>query len=259
MKKNYSFYLTLLLIPMLAFLFLGLSGGRDGQYSGSPGDGGTTCTACHSGGDFGAVAEITTNIPTSGFVYGDIYEITVSVTSSSSKHGFQLTTEDPSQAKVGSYTAGVGNQVVNAGTHMTHTSAGNSQTSWTFDWTAPESIVGDEITFYAAVNSTNGNGSTSGDQIVTTSLTYPLSTVGVFDNENISLAIYPNPTADYINIDSNESFVDAVLMIADVSGKIVLESNKIDSKIDIRNLIPGTYILHISSDNKSYQSKFIKN
>lgn len=257
MKKNY-YFLVLLAIPFIA-LILGLSGGRDGQYSGSPGDNFTTCSNCHSGGSFDAVAEITSTIPASGFVYGETYQVTVSVTSTSSKHGFQLTTEDESDAKVGTYTAGTGNQIVNGGTHMTHTQTGNQQNSWTFDWTAPLSIEGDQITFYTAVNATNGNSSTSGDQVVTTSTTYDLSTVGISENETIPFSIYPNPTSEYISLNYDNSLLsNATITIIDYSGKIVLQTNSITERIDVKDLNTGIYIIQITSDTKTTQSRFIK-
>lgn len=259
MKKNYSYYLTLIAIPFVAVLLLSLSGGRDGQYSGSPGDSGATCTACHSGGSFGAVAQITTNIPGTGFVYGDTYEVTVSVTSSATRHGFQLTTEDPSQSKVGTYTAGTGNQIVNSGTHMTHTIEGVAQTSWTFDWTAPSSVEDGEITFYAAVNATNANGNTSGDEVVTTSQPYMVNSIGVDENEIISFSVYPNPTTDYISLEYNASLMEnASVSITNYNGQVVYQNTSFTDRIDVSNLNSGVYILQLTSDTKKGYSRFIK-
>ncbi len=259
MKKNYSYYLTLIAIPFVAVLLLSLSGGRTGQYSGSPGDGGATCTACHSGGNFGAVATITTTIPGTGFVYGDTYEVTVTATSSAPKHGFQLTTEDASQTKVGTYAAGTGNQVVNSGTHMTHTLAGNTQTSWSFDWTAPSSAEGGEITFYASVNAVDGTGGTSGDEVVTTSLPYSVNSVGIDENELLSFSVYPNPTADYITLKLDEmDFKSGELAILNYNGQIMHKSTDLNDRIDVSNLKAGIYILQLTSENKKGMSRFIK-
>lgn len=259
MKKNYSYYLTLIAIPFVAVLLLSLSGGRDGQYSGSPGDGGATCTACHSGGSFDAIATISTNIPGTGFVYGDTYEVTVSVASSATKHGFQLTTEDVSQSKVGTYAAGTGNQIVNSGTHMTHTQAGNAQTSWTFDWTAPSSAEGGEITFYTAVNATNANGGTSGDEVVTTSSSYLVNSVGIPENELISFSVYPNPTSEFISIRTdNDMLEDTNIQITNYNGQVVYKSDTISERIDVSNLNAGVYILQINSESKRGFSRFVK-
>jgi len=259
MKKNYSYYLTLIAIPFIAVLLLSLSGGRNGQYSGSPGDGGVTCSACHSGGNFGAVADITTTIPGTGFVYGDTYEVTVSVTSSATKQGFQLTAEDPVQDKVGTYVAGTGNQIVNGGTHMTHTQAGNLQTSWTFNWTAPSSGENGDITFYAAVNATNANGGTSGDEVVTTSKAYSHSSIGLSEEESISFAIYPNPTSEYLSISTDDDMLEnTTIQIMNYNGQVVYKNNNISEIINVSNLNAGVYILQISSESKRGYSRFIK-
>jgi len=259
MKKNYSYYLTLIAIPFIALALLSLSGGRDGQYSGSPGDGGATCTACHSGGSFGAVAQITTNIPGTGFIYGDTYEITVTATSSATKHGFQLTTEDLSDTKVGTYTAGTGNQIVNSGSHMTHTQAGNQQTSWTFDWTAPTTAEGGEITFYASVNATDSQNNTSGDEVVTASRSFSVNSIGIDENELITFSVYPNPTTDYLSLQYDESTLqNADLVITNYNGQVVFNSNTLTDRIDVSNLNSGVYILQITSENKTGFSRFIK-
>ncbi len=257
MKKNYSYYLTLIAIPFVAILLLSLSGGRDGQYSGSPGDGGATCTACHSGGNFGAAATITTTIPGTGFVYGDTYEVTVTATSSAPLHGFQLTTEDASQTKVGTYTAGTGNQVVNSGTHMTHIL--DSDSPWTFDWTAPSSAEGGDITFYASVNAVDGTGGTSGDEVVTTSLPYSVNSVGIDENELLSFSVYPNPTTDFITLKLGELDINiGELAILNYNGQIMYKSTDLTDRIDVSNLKAGIYILQLTSENKKGMSRFIK-
>ena len=258
MKENYTFYLKLLTIPLIAFAFLSLSGGRDGQYSGSPGDAGITCTACHSGGSFAADATITTNIPGTGFIYGDTYQVTVSVASGATKHGFQLTTEDASNTKVGTYTAGTGNQIVNGGTHMTHTSSGNTQNVWVFDWTAPATAEGGQVTFYAAVNATNANGSTSGDEVVTASRSFSHSNLGINEIENISLRIYPNPSAEFLSIDfENSSQENVAVTITNAIGQTVLKTKTTD-RIDVKSLESGVYFLQLKTAKKIGTSRFIK-
>lgn len=260
MKKNYTYYLSLLSIPILALLFLNNAGGKTGGFSGSPGDGFANCAQCHSGGNFSAIASITTNIPAAGFAASTTYDVTVSVSSESTKHGFQLTAEDASNTKVGSFTAGTGSQVVNGGTHVTHTSGGTSQTSWTFQWTAPASAEGNQVTFYAAVNATNANGGTSGDQVVTTSTA--VNQLGLSDYNQISFSIHPNPSTDYIKF-STADFLDndTELTITNYQGQII-KKLAIDAnfdRLDVSDLSNGIYFIHITSGNKLGVSKFIKN
>ena len=258
MKKNYKFYLLLVAIPFISLVLLSLSGGRDGQYSGSPGDGGTTCTACHSGGSFSAEADITTTIPGTGFVYGETYQITVSVASGATKHGFQLTAEDASDTQVGTYTAGSGTQIVNSGTHITHTASGNTQNTWTFDWTAPTTAEGGEITFYTAVIAANANNGTSGDEVVTASATFSHSTVGIDELESVSLSIYPNPSSEFISINFENNIQDYLTVtLTNTIGQTVLTTNK-TNKIDVKSLEPGVYFLQLKTANRIGTSKFIK-
>ena len=75
MKKNYSFKFLLLLIPLSAFALMSVSSGRDGGYSGSPGDSSNTCANCHSGGDFSASVALQTEIPNEGYQINTFWEI----------------------------------------------------------------------------------------------------------------------------------------------------------------------------------------
>ena len=64
--------------------------GSPGGKTGSIGDNGVSCTACHYAGN-GNGANITTNIPTSGYVPGQTYTVTASIQQNGiSKFGFAL-------------------------------------------------------------------------------------------------------------------------------------------------------------------------
>ena len=141
MKKN----LYLLAIPLFAViaLLLANSSGSPGGKTGSPGDGGTTCVQCHTGTANPVNDWITTDIPMTGYVPGTTYTITLTGTHTGvGKFGFELTAEDNSNNKVGTFiiTDPTQTQLKNGGNAVTHTSAGtapsgNSKT-WTVDWTA---------------------------------------------------------------------------------------------------------------------------
>ena len=171
MKKIYKI-LSVLAIPAILLLY-SYSGGSPGGKTGSPGDGGTTCTQCHAGTAQPQGGLIVTNIPFAGYTAGETYTITVSASMGGiSKYGFELTAENASGVKEGSFTITDPSRTktANGGKAVTHTSAGNSASgnsiSWSVDWTAPATGTG-TITFYTAVNASNSNGSTSGDQIYT--------------------------------------------------------------------------------------------
>ena len=171
MKKIYSI-LSVLALPAFLLLY-SYTGGSPGGKTGSPGDNGATCTQCHTGSAQAQSGLITTNVPFNGYVAGETYSIVVSGNFSGiSKYGYELTAEDASGNKKGTFiiTDPARTKTANGGKAVTHTSGGTvangNQISWSVDWTAPASGTG-AITFYTALNATNSNGSTSGDQVYT--------------------------------------------------------------------------------------------
>src|SRR3990167_8194730 len=127
-------------------LFAYSSGPPDGR-TGSPADSLQTCndTGCHNN---------------------------YALNSSTAKHGFELSALDTNNNHVGTFSSvdGDGNTQTNNGDYIKHTSAGSSQSgnaSWNVNWTAPADGEG-VVTFYAAGNEANGDGTNQGDYIYTT-------------------------------------------------------------------------------------------
>jgi hypothetical protein len=73
------------------------------------------------------------------------------------------------------------------------------------------------------------------------------------ENDIYFMDFYPNPSSDYITIQSNlEQKIN--VKITDVSGKIVLEMNTLNGgKIDLQSISNGTYLVKMSSD------RYVKN
>ena len=74
-------------------------------------------------------------------------------------------------------------------------------------------------------------------------------------NDSLFFRVFPNPTSDFIYIQSELDEYD--LQIFDFSGKEIM-NQKNKSKIDIRRLATGTYFIKISSEAKLETSIFIK-
>lgn len=260
MNKNNSFRGILLLIPISAILLFSFSGGINGPRTGSPGDGGNTCTQCHfPGANFSAAAEITTNIPAGGYALGETYQITVNGTSSgAAAYGFQITAERNSDnTKVGFFTESTGTVTQDGGTRVSHSSRNPSGT-WTFDWTAPSSDEGD-ITFYTAVNAVNSNGGTTGDQVVTAS--QPIGGVlSVAENTRLNFEMYPNPALNEFNIQLATGTDTADVEVYDVSGRRVATQKvtQENKEVNIQNLSSGMYIVKVAADGKVGTQQFIK-
>lgn len=264
MKKFYYLF-SILLIPVI-LIIQAYSSGSPGGKTGSVGDNGTTCTQCHSGSATSVDGWITTDIPDDLWEPGQTYTITATGSHSGvSSFGFELTAENESGQKVGSFviTNPSETKLAPGNTAVTHTSGGTTPSgdakTWTFDWTAPETNEGD-ITFYAAFNAANGNGGTSGDVIYTSMSSYEQSSVGIYD-ETISDAVmvYPNPAVNVINIDFPESMSNNSTGLYNVSGKLVLRfKSETNTKIDVSGLNRGLYFFSFELDGKNIVKKFFK-
>ena len=149
--KKYIFILgSIILIAIFLYPTTSISNstGSVGGKTGSPMDN-SDCTSCHSvAGTTVSTTDITSNIPSNGYTPGNTYTITTS----SWADGFEITCEEnTNNTKTGTFfnTNTSATQLVNNGNAITHTAAGNSSSTWSFDWEAPSIGTGD-ITFYGA-------------------------------------------------------------------------------------------------------------
>ena len=82
----------------------------------------------------------------------------------------------------------------------------------------------------------------------------PLSSQG-FDFSTV--AIFPNPTSEVLNINIPFSFDTVSGQVIDISGRAVKSINKVENSIDVSNLSNGLYVLDLLIDNKPFKQKFI--
>ncbi|MCB2219268.1 MAG: T9SS type A sorting domain-containing protein [Bacteroidetes bacterium] len=261
MRKHYNL-LFILSIPALFLLFTSevlYHTGSPGGKTGSPGDNGNNCTDCHSGTpvteDFWIYSP---ELLTTNYVPGQTYSMfVIGVDADANKIGFEATAEDASGNKVGTFMAGgMGfTQTLNGGTSITHTALGSTPiadtgTIFVFNWTAPPTNVG-EITFYAAVNTANGNGSTSGDQIHLSQFVPGSINVGISENKEDDLKIFPNPSEGIVNISKN-SVSESDLTVLNVNGQVVFKekTNGKQTKIDLSFLKKGVYFIQIDQSTR---------
>jgi Secretion system C-terminal sorting domain/Reeler domain len=169
-KKTNLLYTALLIGGW--FLLTNNAGGPNssnggGNYSGATG---ATCSACHGGGSINGSLTVSSNVPSNGYVGGQTYTITVSLSDPEMVvGGLNLTAVNSSNTPVGTFTASATTQTFDGGASIEHgtpepATAGN--VTWEFDWTAPTSSP-TNITFYCAANAANGTGGTGGDAIYT--------------------------------------------------------------------------------------------
>jgi len=234
------------------------SSGAPYGYSGSPGDNSRTCNQCHSysGSGYSPTFDVT-GIPANGYQPGQTYQLTLSVSNvTTAKKGFEACVEDTSHQKQGSFSNTDGNtQAIHSNEYITHTSSGNTHSSWTFNWTAPTTAQGD-LTLYFAVNMANGDGSTSGDYIQAGSFPVPENTNALKEIAADKIKIYPNPASSFIQIMSNHYKFDQV-KIADISGKTYPAYLK-NNQIDVSFLQKGIYFFNLQNEKFKVSKQFIK-
>ena len=152
-------------IPVLVYAF---SSGPPPARTGAPGEG--NCTGCHSTNPAISNSEaIQIEFPPAGAVYapGEVQQWTVRVSDTSAVfYGFQLSTRDSSNGQAGTLaTVNSSTQIVTqSGIQYIEQTAPRPDGSFTIQWTAPASDIG-EITVYVAANAANWNGANSGYRI----------------------------------------------------------------------------------------------
>lgn len=272
MKRKFTIVLSILLMIGLVVDYnyrmahTSSSGVGPGN-TGSPSDG-LTCSraGCHTGGPAVSTetGNISSDIPVSGYVPGATYNVSVMVSKvGGTKFGFQLSPQDANGGALGTLIAGSGSQIV-GGNYLTHTSSGTSGAgakTWEFQWTAPTSGTGD-VTFYAAYNFANGNGSTSGDVIMNDTYTVTEASVGITEAQLQALSVYPNPVVDEVNIAAIDVDEEIMITMFDVQGrKLIAETYNSGSNnvIEVKQhgLRAGVYFMQIEVDGTSTIKKLM--
>ncbi len=271
--KKILFPLTFLFLAILSFNFISLqyhvrSSGSPGGNTGAPGEfNGRTCAnvACHSGGDTFRAGMISSNIPAGGYVPGETYTITGTVSEPGRiKFGFEISPQDSLGNFIGTLirTNTMETKFTNGNRSLTHTSNGNAgpgeMRSWSFDWTAPPKGTGG-FSFWGAFNAANNNGNNDGDIILRSNLRIEedLTVSGIGGLDPRKVFIGPNPARDLLRISLSESFNERLLyQFVDQDGRVVL-SGKIKKgwttgSLNLEGIKPGNYILRINSRSESF-------
>lgn len=269
MKKVIYLFMSSIGFLILLTSNMDFSGGSPGGKTGSPADG-ATCTQCHAGTASPVEAWITSDIPATGYMLGETYTITATGTHSGvNKFGFEVTAEDNSNAKTGTFiiTNAGENKLTNDDNAVTHLPGGttpNGDTkTWTFDWTAPAESTGD-VTFYGAFNAANGNGANSGDVIYTSNYTVMEHAVGVNEigKQELEVSLYPNPFTEYfrVSMKDDDKQISSILIFnqaGSIVKQIMASSNSSEWMIEASELNSGLYFLVLEASDKTSVSKSI--
>lgn len=186
-KRNVPILLLFLTAGLLWGFELVMHGGSHGRnqsgppsgVAGDPAGNGKTCakSGCHTGtSPKNLDGLIQSDIPSGGYVPGNTYTITASISRSGhSRFGFQISPQNSNKEKLGTLkSTGPETQLIGGDNgYITHTSSGTDNQggkSWTFDWKAPSAGTG-KVTFYGAFNVTNSDDWDSGDSVFVSTLT----------------------------------------------------------------------------------------
>lgn len=264
--------LLVLLIIIIPFLIAAVTnvGGSVGGFSSSAGDNNENCTKCHTGTAISKTAWISTNIPSSGYITGQSYKITISGTHSGVvRFGFEATAEDLVGNKKGTIivTEPVKTKLVNFQKSISHTGLGytpdGDNKSWEFNWKAPEIGTG-SIVFSAALLAANGNMGNTGDQTYISSITVIENPVNSIENsfENIGISISPIPAKHFININFNDNKFQKY-SIFDINSKIIIDNKSVNSNeitIYISDFKNGIYFIKFETkEGLQIIEKIVKN
>ena len=179
-------YVTLGVFGLSGFyaqILLAWSNGPLAYRTGAPGDKGTCKeSGCHNAYDLNSGSAVFSIKGPGVYTPGKTVKLKVSFKKSpGSLRGFEMTALDADGNNIGKF-KNIGNttQVIapndyrgldaeDKGKYIEHTVVGNTKKNWQVKWVAPSSATG-TVTFYAAGNDANGDGSPGGDYIYTTTM-----------------------------------------------------------------------------------------
>jgi FG-GAP-like repeat len=220
--------------------------------SGAPGE--TTCTNCHIANP--GAGQFLITAPAS-YVPGQTYQITVrhqTADTTRRRWGFQLTGL-ANTTPAANFTPLNGNAFVvdglNGRRYIEHTLLGsfiNQQNvaSWTFNWTAPATNIGD-VRLYAAGNQANNDGTENGDQIYTATANITAPVVAPtpakfvdFDGDSkTDISIFRTNVGQWWYLRSTDN-ANRAFQFGTITDKIVPADYTGDGKTDIATFTPTT-------------------
>lgn len=278
MKNTFTFILTITAFFILSATLISWngtggdtksSGGSPLGYSKDPAGGNLDCNECHADGGSSSFSQvrdgmITSDIPGTGYIPGNTYNITATVVQAGhTKFGFQNSPQSPSGTFLGTLITGTETQLVGSGKYVTHKNSSNTGTgsrTWTYQWTAPATGLG-PVTFYGAFNVCDNDGSDVGDSVYTSTLSVYENGFGVsqlFKNES-QFSIYPVISNGQFSIENKElQDKNYELTIYNITGEKVYQQ-KVYNKNETITLLQssGLYYIWIKTENTNELKKII--
>jgi len=188
----------LMIISLVPLTVHGFSNAPPNGKTGAPGEG--TCHDCHGSFDLNSGSGGLIITGPDEFEANETYEILISLEQTGqTRWGFEFSPLDIGTCTI-TDTQNTQLDISEGKTYVKHTSAGTFAGDtpfvvWEFEWTAPADPP-EDVTFYAAGNAADNDGSTGGDYIYTTSVTSSLLQTGAgipLPATTLALDNSPNP------------------------------------------------------------------
>jgi hypothetical protein len=280
MKKLNVIALTIFLALFVIFSAEVASDNGKAGYTGSTGE--SKCNNCHNsytlntGG--GSITMASPNMTNWQYIPGQAYTINLTVarsanalfgmglealTSANLNAGTFAMTTSSTQIKTKTISGVVRNNVV----HTLNGGASSGAKTFTFNWTAPATSVGN-ITFYFTGVAANGDGNETSDYVYSGSQVITPVTTGIepFSFAG-SVSVFPNPCKDQLNLSfdlEKTEFINASLFTPE--GKLVssLLNHSVRSGLSTtsfslkeKSIQSGLYFLKIEGSDKNSITKKI--
>jgi hypothetical protein len=240
------------------------SSGAISEHTGAPGEQSCGRSSCHNVMPNQGNATIAIEFSDADDRYraGETYTMKAFITNAATpaRNGFQIVALDANNKNVGEWILTEPNRTkIESGfslrdrRYITHTSAGNQQTSWSFNWKAPSDAVG-QVTFYLALLDANNNGSSSGDRLYTTSKNILLDQVSSTQNLAHESDILVNNIADESLQLKYKGTVEYFLF--SVNGQLI-QQGVAQQTISTQTLENGIYFLSLKQPSFSTTQKIV--
>lgn len=244
-------------------LFNDLSGANQTGVTGAPGE--ANCTQCHSGTVQAANASNGLVTTATTYQVGQTYSFAIGSLTNTT-NGFQMTVLDNDGNKAGSFVAGAANTSIQNNNAKEYINQSSKTQNWVVEWTAPATDVG-PVTVYYAMNSTNNDGATTGDQVFigTHSLTSDVTNgLTNYEKQDKKVNVFFNSNKNELNVKySLKEKSNVMVQVVDLSGRIV-EEVKLgqksfgphSSKVQLQNIKnEGIYVVSLFINNGIYSRK----
>jgi hypothetical protein len=158
----------------------------------------------------------------------------------------QMYTDGSGREYVSHTLLGTGTAVINGG-----------YATWKYKWTAP-STIGNAISFNCTVNKTNSNNLETGDSIFQTIKTLQIPTNVNEFKKSTNIHVIPNPATQFIDIQTDLTNIDEITVFNLFGQRMPSHASNSNSRIDVSQLVPGKYVVHLKSKEGTFSQLFMK-